>query len=215
MWGLLGVGDVGGERGEGRRGGRARGGGGARWPLCLLCTHSTCPVVPPPTSKANTEKPLQTCRAGRLRGRWRRQHGAMGRDLRPFLPPPRRKVPQGRTLYSVAREWHLGACRRWLTSPFPSQFQRSHPRSIYCQCWQPLYFPMRCISSCIQGRKSSAAGAAFKGVVRSVLFWDGAAVLELTFRVFTSDLPHAVMISHATKTISGNDSSPMASTIAT
>lgn len=74
---------------------------------------------------------------------------------------------------------------------------------------------MRCISSCIQGRKSSAAGAAFKGVVRSVLFWDGAAVPELTFRVFTSDLPHAVIISRATKTISWNDSSPMASTIAT
>jgi len=74
---------------------------------------------------------------------------------------------------------------------------------------------VHCVSSCIQGRESSAAGAALKGSARSVLFRDGAAVQELTFRVFTSDLPHAVTISRATKAISWNDSGPMASTIAT
>lgn len=77
-----------------------------------------------------------------------------------------------------------------------------------------IVFAVCGISSCIQGRESSAARAAFKGVVRSVLPRDGAAVQELTFRVFTSDLPHAVIISHATKTISWNDSGPMASTVA-
>lgn len=78
-----------------------------------------------------------------------------------------------------------------------------------------IVFPCIFFFSCIQGRESSVAGATFEGLIRSVLFQDGAAVLELTFHLFTSDLPHAVIISHAIKTVSWNDSGPMASTIAT
>lgn len=59
------------------------------------------------------------------------------------------------------------------------------------------------------------ARAAFKGVMRSVLFQDGAVEQELTFCIFTSDLPYAVIISRAAKTIGWKYSSLMASTITT
>lgn len=153
-----------------------RGGHGGR---CVRSARSAS--APSPLSEANTEKPHQRTGSG---------EGARGaawgyrQDLCPFSAPPHhRKVLQGHTLDSVAQEWHSGACRRWLTSPFPSQFQGSHPQCIYCHCWQLLYFPVHYISFCVQGRESSAVGAAFKQVVRWVLFWDGATVQDLTFCV--------------------------------
>lgn len=65
------------------------------------------------------------------------------------------------------------------------------------------------VSSRFQGRESSAAKHHLEGV-RLLLVSEGAAVQELTFRVFASHLPHAVTISHAVT--SWNDPGPTAST---
>lgn len=65
------------------------------------------------------------------------------------------------------------------------------------------------VSSRFQGRESSAAEHHLEGV-RLLLVSDGAAVQELTFHVFASQLPHAVTVSHAAT--SWNDPGPTAST---
>lgn len=196
--------------GEGSRQAGRTGAGGGHGGRCV-CSARSAPALSPP-SAANTEKPLPTCRAGRLPGRRKRQHRAIGRDLRPVPPSPLKVTPRSHAVLHG-----LGMTHR-STSPLVSisfSFPISTESSpVYLLPLLPAIVAVCCISSCIQGGESSAAGAAFKGVVRSVLPRDGAAVQELTFRVFTSDLPHAVIISHATKTISWNDSGPMASTVA-
>lgn len=66
-----------------------------------------------------------------------------------------------------------------------------------------------CVSFCIQGRESSAAKHHLEGV-RLLLVSDGAAVQELTFHLFVSQLPLAVTVSHAAT--SWKDPGPTAST---
>lgn len=197
-------------RGRGKRADR-EGTGRARWLLCLLCMLSPALSFPP---KANPDKPLQGAALGDCRDSKGAARGHQQGSAPIPPPPPLRKAPQALTIPSMAREWHLGARHPWLTSPFLSQLHQWSP--MY---WWPLLaaalFPCAFYFLLIQGRESSASGAAFRGVVRSVLFWDGAVVQELTFCVFTSDLPRAVIISHATRNIGWNDSRPVASAIAT
>lgn len=153
---------------------------------CCVCSACSAPA---PSSPSNAEKPRQGAALGDREGDSKRASTVPPAGTCCHSPSSSQEgTPRSHgALRGPGMTLRIMSALVSISFSFPAS-----PVIPHGHCWQPPSLPEHFLLHSGQGKFS--IHSSIWRVARSVLFWDGAVV---TFCGFTSDLPPAVIISHA------------------